>query len=57
MRPLVLGAPPRTLQDAPPPWLAAGEVTLPGRVLMEVGLPVPLLTPEQAQLFTVDAAP
>ncbi|MCO8270232.1 alpha-galactosidase [Actinoplanes sp. TRM 88003] len=55
VRPLVLGSPPRTLQDAPPPWLAAGSVTLPGRVLAEVGLPVPLLTPEQAQIFTVEA--
>ncbi|MBM2622740.1 alpha-galactosidase [Actinoplanes sp. LDG1-06] len=55
VRPLALGAPPRTVQDAPPPWLAAGEVTLPGRVLLEAGLPVPLLTPEQAMLFTVDA--
>ncbi|WP_250030171.1 alpha-galactosidase [Paractinoplanes maris] len=57
VRPLTLGSPPRTLQDAPPPWLQAGEVTLTGRVLAEVGLPVPLLTPEQAQLFTVEAAP
>jgi alpha-galactosidase len=55
VRPLVLGSPPRALQDAPPPWLAVGEVTLPGRLLTEVGLPAPLLTPEQAQVFTVDA--
>jgi alpha-galactosidase len=53
VRPLILGAPPRTLQDAPPPWLAAGEVTLTGRILGEVGLPAPLLTPEQAAVFTV----
>nr|BFE72897.1 hypothetical protein GCM10020092_061980 [Actinoplanes digitatis] len=31
-------------------------MTLPGRVLAEVGLPAPLLTPEQAALFTVDRA-
>ena len=55
VRPLVLGSPPRTTQDAPPPWLAHGEVTLPGSVLIEAGLPPALLTPEQAALFTVDA--
>jgi alpha-galactosidase len=45
-----IGVPPRTVQDAPPPWLAVG-VTLPGRVLSEAGLPAPLLTPEQALLL------
>ena len=43
-----VGAPSVFLQDAPPPWWAAGGVTLSGRVLMEVGLPMPLLLPEQA---------
>ena len=43
-----VGAPAVFLQDAPPPWWAAGGVTLSGRVLMEVGLPMPLLLPEQA---------
>ncbi|MFI5843246.1 alpha-galactosidase [Catenuloplanes sp. NPDC051500] len=43
-------------QDAPPPWIAAGSVTLPGRVLSEVGLAVPLLKPQQAALFEVTAA-
>ena len=42
------------VQDAPPPWLDHG-VTLPGRVLAEAGLPPALLTPEQAQVFTVEA--
>jgi alpha-galactosidase len=46
-----IGDPPRTVQDAPPPWLAAGAITLPGRVLSELGLPAPLLTPEQALLL------
>ncbi|WP_433791322.1 alpha-galactosidase [Actinoplanes sp. CA-252034] len=46
-----IGVPPRTVQDAPPPWMAAGAMTLPGRVLAEVGLPAPLLTPEQALLL------
>ncbi|BCJ41868.1 alpha-galactosidase [Actinoplanes ianthinogenes] len=48
-----VGLPPRAVQDAPPPWLAGGAVTLPGRVLAEVGLPVPLLVPEQAALFAL----
>jgi alpha-galactosidase len=43
------------MQDAPPPWLAAGSVTLPGRVLSETGLAVPLLKPQQAALFEVTA--
>jgi alpha-galactosidase len=55
VRPLILGAAPRTLQTAPPAWLARGAITLPGRVLAEVGLPVPLLAPEQAAVLTVDA--
>ena len=57
VRPLVLGTPPRTLQDAPPAWFTGDGVTLPGRVLAEVGLPPELLTPEQAQVFTVEAEP
>ncbi|MEV6301460.1 alpha-galactosidase [Actinoplanes sp. NPDC051861] len=51
-----LGTPPRVMQDAPPPWMAAGSVTLPGRVLAEVGLPAPLLAPEQALLLNVALA-
>ncbi len=50
-----LGHPPRTVQDAPPPWLVAGSVTLPGRALSKIGLPAPLLVPEQAALFTLEA--
>ena len=46
--PVDVGAPARFLQDAPPPWWAAGGVTLSGRALMEVELPMPLLLPEQA---------
>ncbi|WP_035876171.1 alpha-galactosidase [Cryobacterium sp. MLB-32] len=63
--PLTLGAAPRAIQDAPPAWLAgvagaAGEVVFPGvvlsgAVLAGVGLPAPLLAPEQAALYTVDA--
>ncbi|MBG0560182.1 alpha-galactosidase [Actinoplanes aureus] len=49
-----IGTQPRVVQDAPPAWLAAGSVTLPGRVLAEVGLPVPLLAPERALLLAVE---
>jgi alpha-galactosidase len=47
--------PPKVLQDAAPPWWVAGEVTLSGRVLTEVGLPMPLLLPQQALLLDVEA--
>ncbi len=52
-----IGTPPRTVQDAPPAWLRTGEATLPGRVLAEAGLPVPLLAPEQALLLEVTETP
>jgi alpha-galactosidase len=55
VRPLSVGPPPRTVQNAAPAWLGAGEVSLPGHVLAEVGLPAPLLAPAQAALFTVEA--
>jgi alpha-galactosidase len=55
VRPVRLGAWPRTLQDAPPPWWSDGGVTLPGRVLETVGLPMPLLLPEQALVLEVTA--
>jgi alpha-galactosidase len=48
VRPVRLGAWPRTLQDAPPPWWTEGGVTLSGRALATVGVPMPLLLPEQA---------
>ncbi|MFI5933091.1 alpha-galactosidase [Actinoplanes sp. NPDC051494] len=53
VRPLTIGAEPRAVQDNPPTWWAEGEVTLPGRVLAEVGLPMPLLVPEQAAVLAV----
>ena len=56
VRPLTIGPEPKTAQNEAPAWLRTGAVTLPGRVLAEVGLPVPLLMPEQAALFTVRAA-
>jgi alpha-galactosidase len=54
--PLRLGAWPRTVQDAPPPWWNAGGATLSGRVLATVGLPMPLLAPEQALVLEVVAS-
>jgi alpha-galactosidase len=51
VRPLHLDAAPRVVQDAPPAWLRHGSVTLSGTVLAEVGLPAPLLAPEQAALY------
>jgi len=55
VRPWTLVGEPAVLQDAAPPWLVDGEVTLPGRVLAEMGLPMPLLLPQQALLLDVDA--
>ncbi|MHC3000091.1 alpha-galactosidase [Microbacterium sp. HJ5] len=52
---LDVGADPAVLQDAPPPWFAVGEVTLPGAVLTETGLPMPLLLPGNAVVLQVDA--
>lgn len=53
--PLVFGAPPWTVQNAPPAWLAEGVITASGCVLGEAGIPVPLLAPEQALVLHVIA--
>ncbi|PWC07658.1 alpha-galactosidase [Mycetocola zhujimingii] len=54
--PLSVGAEPRAIQDAAPPWLGNPEgVCLTGVVLAAVGLPAPLLAPEQAALYSVTA--
>jgi alpha-galactosidase len=53
--PVRLGAWPRVLQDVAPPWWEAGSVTLSGRLLATVGIPMPLLTPEQALVLEVVA--
>ncbi|GIG40229.1 alpha-galactosidase [Cellulomonas phragmiteti] len=50
-----VGASPLQIQAAPPPWLAAGGTTLPGRVLLDVGLAAPLLAPQNALLLAVEA--
>ncbi|WP_298867356.1 alpha-galactosidase [uncultured Microbacterium sp.] len=55
VRQVDLGVTPHAVQDAPPPWLATG-VRLPGRVLGEIGLPMPLLTPGEAVVLQVTAA-
>ncbi|MDX2025155.1 alpha-galactosidase [Microcella sp.] len=51
IEPLTVGGPPHAIQDAPPAWLADGGITITGRLLAELGLPVPLLAPEQALLL------
>lgn len=48
IEPITLGAPPHAVQDAPPAWLVDGGTTISGALLAELGLPVPLLAPEQA---------
>jgi alpha-galactosidase len=50
-----VGPAPLQVQAAPPPWFARGEVTLPGRLLVEVGVAAPLLAPENAVLLAVEA--
>lgn len=50
-----LGAEPRVIQDAPPAWWAAGGITASGRVLGELGLPMPLLLPGQAVVLRLTA--
>ena len=56
VRRLELGPPPRTVQDAAPPWFDAGAIELTGRILAEIGLAVPLLGPENALLLEVTAS-
>jgi alpha-galactosidase len=50
-----LGDPPTTQQARPPAWLGVDGVVLSGSVLGEVGLPVPLLAPENAVLLAFDS--
>jgi alpha-galactosidase len=54
--PLRLGAWPRVVQDAMPPWWEEGSVTMSGRMLGAVGIPMPLLAPEQALVLEVALA-
>jgi alpha-galactosidase len=47
---------PETKQALAPAWLAAGGITLGGRALAEIGLPLPVLRPEQALLLHLTGA-
>ena len=49
--PLAVAGEPETKQAVAPRWTEAGGVTLGGRALGEVGLPLPVLRPEQALLL------
>ncbi|WP_254359392.1 alpha-galactosidase [Microbacterium hominis] len=42
---------PRIIADQDPPWYRDGGIELPGRLLAETGLPMPLLAPEQLLLL------
>jgi alpha-galactosidase len=53
--PVSVAGEPETKQAAAPPWLAGG-VTLGGRALAELGLPLPVLRPEQALLLHLTGA-
>ena len=55
VEPVKLGEWPIVLQDAAPPWWTAGSVTLSGRILSTVGLPMLLLQPEQALVLRLTA--
>jgi alpha-galactosidase len=49
--PLAVAGEPQTKQAVAPRWTEAGGATLGGRALGEVGLPLPVLRPEQALLL------
>ncbi|MGD8195487.1 alpha-galactosidase [Herbiconiux sp. P18] len=55
VEPVLLGGGPRLIQDAPPPWWAEGGVVAAGRQLAVVGLPMPLLAPEQSLVLRLTA--
>jgi alpha-galactosidase len=56
VRPLPPGNTPNGPDPIPPPdWVAAGGVTLPGRVLAEVGIQAPVMYPEQLMLLQLTA--
>jgi alpha-galactosidase len=56
VEPLAVAGGPETKHAAPPRWYQAGGATLTGRVLAEVGLPLPVLRPEQALLVHLTSA-
>jgi alpha-galactosidase len=53
VEPAAVAGEPETRQAAAPAWVEAGGVTLAGRALAEVGLPLPVVRPEQALLLHV----
>lgn len=56
VEPVDTGGRPVTVDIAPPAWLRDGGITAGGRALGEVGLPMPVLAPEQALVLHVRAA-
>jgi alpha-galactosidase len=54
--PLAVAGAPETKQAVAPAWLEAGGTTLTGGALAEVGLPMPVLRPEQALLLHLTPA-
>jgi alpha-galactosidase len=57
VEPVAVAGAPEAKHALPPPWYQAGETTLGGRALAEVGLPLPVLQPEQALLLHLRPAP
>ncbi|WP_460802508.1 alpha-galactosidase [Microbacterium sp. GXF6406] len=55
VRAVDLSSPVKSVQDAPPAWLAEG-VEMPGLLLAELGLPMPLLMPGNAVVLSVTEA-
>ncbi|MBA2769621.1 MAG: alpha-galactosidase [Sporichthyaceae bacterium] len=53
--PVATGGDPVTVAHAAPPWLEAEAFTATGRHLGEVGLPMPVLAPEQALVLHLQA--
>jgi alpha-galactosidase len=44
---------PRGLDEVPPPWLSQGALRLPGSVLADVGVQLPLLAPGEALVLEI----
>jgi len=55
VEPVPVAGEPETKQAVAPAWPAAGGATLSGRALGELGLPLPVLQPEQALLLHLTA--
>jgi hypothetical protein len=48
---------PRGLDEVPPPWLEHGALRLPGAVIADVGLQLPLLAPGEAIILEMRCEP